>query len=546
MHFVRQASMRFAAFLFVNLSVALSINAQQKSTFSTPDLRAFELKGHVKSMWWTGPRRFEEDYETPKYGLVSFSVAGNVMHSEFKLFVNDDGYISEIEGLEVKAARKEAEKNGEEYDSRLYFGTLGAPVYSLVWKDSKVTEVYLDDGSCYVTKGLIGADGNMTTTKCVGGSMAEWDGTKGKTWTVKYHTYDNQGNWISRDNESRIIEYYTFEDDFKRFKQGEGTLDDIAEVASTFALAKMSNEKAEAEALWNQRALASIQQGSNINEVVTKIVKADIATESTRTAAIEKWNAFYLEKLRAGQETPAVVKEILASSLATDNTLTMAIYYWNEFYKKEIENASDPMAAASSIIDNSLMDEENRAYILALVHNYEIEHHVNGITDYNALYRAAEVKCGPHYVFNDEERKKIVFNADQYKRQATNALIVRSQQLMNDLKLDESRECALQALAIEPTYATAREQRAEVEYRILWGHIMTVSATPEMIATYSRNNPESRYNHDLELVSTILLHLDHKCSAPRKLYKKMLKYHGIPEEAKVIKVVQKCMKKDAK
>lgn len=547
-----QAATRLAALLFIS-SATLTASAQlttKARTFSTPDLQAFEVKGHVKEITWTWS--FSADIPDDVM-FVDFLVDGNVNVDHY--FIEDDE-----KGMQLTTDEDEADISvAGNFPFRCDDEGKIIALYTEILEEGDFEREGSYNTLSWDGNRLVGLSSHAkwmeyeTTLDAEGNSkrVKETDGVEGtvKYTDYKYVSYDKCGNWTKRSHgdvvETREIEYYEFEDEYNALVDG-GSLADIESLMGKAEEAEEYTLKTALEELWNRRAMEICGVSRNITRDAETILGSALATESTRQFVSDVWNSNYNARLQQDGEPTDLVNEILKSSLATEALKTNARNRWNEYYKSAVERSDNPTATAAAIIDNPLLADDYRNYIFAHVHNYELEHHVNGVTDYNALYRAAEVKCGPHYVFNDEERKKIVFNADQYKRQATNALIVRSQQLMNDLKLDESRECALQALAIEPTYATAREQRAEVEYRILWGHIMTVSATPEMIATYSRNNPESRYNHDLELVSTILLHLDHKCSAPRKLYKKMLKYHGIPEEAKVIKVVQKCMKKDAK
>lgn len=533
---------KILSLLFVFVSLTASAQQTASNTFSTPDLRAFELKGHVKSIQWTGPTM--EEMDENKLGTVEFSVAGHVTYCDFELTRDDNtDYITEIEGLEVAEAREEADGEFSVYE---WFGTLGAPIYFLEWKGDVVSRVCLSTGSAYVMYGLMGPDGNMKTTKCTGGNMASFDGSVGKTWPVKYYTYDAYGNWTRREGDYRKIEYYTFEEDFERFKQGDGTLDEIADIIETFEEAELYEKKVEAEELWNQRALIFIDRSRNINEDVNKILNSEYASEDTRTAAIEKWNSVYFAKLNAEKEPTAIVNEIMNSPLASDGLKITSQGYWNEFYKEKVDKATNPTEYASTIIDNPLMLEDYRQHILALVHNYELQHNVEGITDYNALYKEANVKCGSYNVFSADERKKINYNADQYKRQTTNRFIVRSQDLMKEERLTESREEVLKALAIEPDYKSAIEQRAEVEYRILWKQILTFEATVSTVDAYFKANPSSKYSDTLTTVRYLLEHLNHKDSGPTKLYKKMVKKGEVPELEKVMKAVQKCQKKDIK
>lgn len=117
---------------------------------------------------------------------------------------------------------------------------------------------------------------------------------------------------------------------------------------------------------------------------------------------------------------------------------------------------------------------------------------------------------------------------------------------MKEDRLIESREEVLKALVIEPDYKSAIEQRAEVEYRILWKQILQFEVTTNTIDNYFSNNKGSKYTDTLTTVRYLVEHLNHKNSGPTKLYKKMVKKGEVPELEKVMKAVQKCQKKDMK
>lgn len=530
-------------FSLLLIFMSLTVSAQ-KADFLNDDLRVFELRGRVKSV--------NLDYDEWLGKRIEFDEFGNVTESDFEVEYDDDDCIVRILSEEyINEQRSEIEEYMEENGcglaeaESLCYGSIGPSAYNIEWKGGRPWRMY---GSGYGNYGFCydyGADGNMASGSFAGGLTGEGL----KTYKYKYTKFDRYGNWTTRvfmnREEHRTIEYYDFEAEFNALREN-STLDDLAEFIDHMKEVDEFGLSTEAVLLWNQRAIATIERSRKITEDVNAIINSEYATEETRTAAIEKWNSVYFTKLNAESEPTAIVNEILSSPLASDGLKITSQGYWNEYYKERVEKAANPTEYASSIIDNALMLDDYREHILALVHNYELQHNVDGITDYNALYKEANVKCGSYNVFSADERKKINYNADQYKRQATNKLIVRSQELMNEDRLTESREEVLKALAIEPDYKSAIEQRAEVEYRILWKQILRFEATTNTIDTYFSHNKGSKYTDTLTTVRYLVEHLNHKDSGPTKLYKKMVKKGEVPELEKVMKAAQKCQKKDMK
>lgn len=530
----------FSLFL---IFISLTVSAQ-KADFMSDDLRVFELRGRVKSV--------ALDYDEWLGKRIEFDEFGNITESDFEVEYDDNDCIERILSEEYIDEQKSEidefmEENGcERGEAESYcYGSIGPSAYSIEWQSGRPWRMHSSGYGNYGFFYEYGADGNMASGTFAAGLTGEGI----KTYKYKYTKYDRYGNWTTRvfmnKEEHRTIEYYDFEAEFNALREN-STLEDVAEFIDHMKEVGEFGLSTEAVLLWNQRAITTIERSRKITEDVNKIINSEYATEDTRTAAVDKWNSVYFTKLNAEKEPTDIVNEILNSPLASDGLKITSQGYWNEFYKDKVDHATNPTEYASTIIDSPLMLEDYRQHILATVHNYELQHNVEGVTDYNALYAEANVKCGSYYVFNADERKKINYNADQYKRQTTNKLIVRSQELMKEDRLTESREEVLKALAIEPDYKSGIEQRAEVEYRILWKQILTYEAAVNTIDSYIKANPGSKYTENATAVRYLLEHLNHKDSGPTKLYKKMVKKGEIPELEKIMKTVQKCQKKDAK
>lgn len=602
MHYLYQTALRLATLFYVLLcTLSASAQTKQKATFSTPDLQVFEVKGHVKKITYNTANG-EKKY-------VTFTEDGKVKTEERIIRNKQEQIIRRSDEYDeswlyeswLNKGYGAFVNDGYTADNGTYYFWQGGKLINIGnrWSHHRLTYSIGGDGNIAKEEynGSYGL-GYSDAMRC-DAYTSEYISSD-----IKYTEFDAYGNWLKRkrnvtvhyeteeayssnrkikknlplkfnyDDEvngayfSRAIEYYTFEEDLERYIKGEGSLDDIAKVIGSLERAKEYSKKTQAEDLWNQRAVEMCRNSRNITADVEKVMKARViyespsrpsqnsfddghsgallATETTKSLVIEMWNDAYRSKLQSDDEPTDLVSEILESRFASEALKQNALNHWNEYYKHQVERADNRTECAAAIIDHQYLAEDFRTYILALVHNYEVEHHVNGVTDYEALYREANVKCGSHYVFSTEERKSINHNADQYKRQATNELIVRSQQLMREERYDESRDYALQALAIEPDYSSAIEQRAEVEYRILWNQILAYEATTTSIDKYIHNNGSSKYNQDLFNVRSLIEHRDHKYGGPRKLYKKMVKKNLLPKPEQIEKAVNKCKGKDAK
>lgn len=517
----------------------------QKADFINDDLRVFELRGRVKKV-----TLLYEDWILGSY--IEFDENGDFSDAEFEVRYNDDNRIVRILSSEyINEQQAYIEEYMKEYDcgenEALYyaFGSLGPSLYYISWDGGRPKWMSGGGNGNYFYGHTYGADGNMASYELAAGLT----GYAYKSYKYKYNEFDKFGNWTKRTINGRVerrtIEYYDFEGELAELRT-DGSLSDIVQFAERMNDINEFRLATEATDLWNQRAVNYCKTSSEITIAVQAVLDCSIATEDTRHAAIELWCNTYLDRMRAADDPTSVVNEILASSIAKESTKVEASNYWNERAKSRVDNAANPTEEAEKYVDNKLLKADYRDYLLATVYNYEVQHHVNGVTDYKALYREAEVKCGSHYVFDEDQRARIVKNSNELKRADVIRLIDKANDLMNSDQLDESRKCVLQALGIEPNYEPAHEARAEVEYRILWNKVMASTAWPNDFDEYMNHNHGSKHTDNLILVRNILLHLDHKNGGPRKLFKKMQKTGTVPPAEKVQKVIQKCVESDRK
>lgn len=517
----------------------------QKADFINDDLRVFELRGRVKKV-----TLLYENWILGSY--IEFDENGDFSDAEFKVRYDDNSRIERILSSEyINEQQAYIEEYMEEYDcgedeALCYaYGTLGPSLYYIIWSDGRPKWMSGGGRGNYFYGYTYGADGNLATYELAEGLT----GYGHKSYKYKYNEFDKFGNWTKRTIDGRVerrtIEYYDFEGELAELRT-DGSLSEIAQFAEHMSNIEENRLATEATYLWNQRAVDYCKTSSEMTVAVQTVLNCSIAKEDTRHAARELWCNTYLDRMRAADDPTALVNEILASDIATEATKVEASNYWNERAKSRVDNASNPTEEAAKYVDNKLLKAYYRDYLLTTVYNFEVQHHVNGVTDYNALYREAKVMCGSHYIFDEEQRARIFKNADELKRADVVRLISKANELMNSDQLDESRKCVLQALSIEPDYEPCQEARAEVEYRILWNKVMASAAMPNDFDEYVNHNHGSKHTDNLILVRNILLHIDHKNGGPRKLFKKMQKTGTVPPAEKVQKVIQKCVESDRK
>lgn len=521
-----------------------STASAQKAEYLSDDLRVFELRGKVKSVY--------QDYDRYFGSVIEFDEDGDLAESEFEVERDDEGRIDRI--LSEEYIKKEKPliddyrraEGCEIYEAEYYnFGSIGASVYYVNWENNRPTHLGHGMGG-YCVSYEYGTDGTLSGVT-VGPGLT---GDGFKTYKYRYTAVDKYGNWTSRvingEEQHRTIQYYDYESELQEMFEGGGTLSDIEDFAHHMRDIEEYRLCTEATELWNRRAIDYCRNSSDITTAVESVTNNSLATDATRRAVAGIWCAYYLDKMRSADDPTPIVREILTSNLSLESTRIEASNYWNERAKSRVDRAKCPTEEAAKYVDSDLMKKDYRDYILATVYNYEISHHVNGVTDYEALYREADIRCGSYDVFNEEQRATIIHNADALKRTDVNRRLVKATELLRAEQYEESRKQVLDALAIEPDYDVAIEMRAEVEYKILWRSTMAAIATVADYDTYFSNNPNSKYTFDLQLVRELLLHLDHKYDGPRSLYKKILKNGVIPPAEKVRKVVMKCKEKDLK
>lgn len=511
----------FAAFLGT-----LSANAQllkEAYTFSTPDLQAFEVKGHVKRIIYepTAAGPFRHTGCSSLAGEVCFNPDGTLSSARADIARDNQGRI-------VRA-------NSDAYE----------------WSGSKLVGVTLPVSSDYTFKASFGDDGCLSELKCTkASSTAEYQISGGSCPYLYKSSKDAYGNWTSRLNsfmnvkDVRQIEYYNFEADYNRFRTN-GTLHEIETLATQAEQAEEYSLFSEAKSLWNTRAVENCRKGAGmLASEVEYVIHCRLSTITTRSEVLEYWKKSNFTLIQAQDDPTQMVQDLMNSELANEAIRVEAQNYWNSFFKTKIEKSNDPLSIAEKIINSPLLYDSYRDWIIPYVHNYEVEHNVNGVKDYDALMREADIKLGGQYVFSEDERASIRHNAESAKREHSNEYFNMARRALTNEKYSECIKYTNKVLELEPDYKEALVMRAEAEYALLWDKITKWKASLKDLDNYIETNSFSSHAADVRLIRELYAHANHKNTGPHDMLQKIISTGNFPTEEKVMKTVEKCAKED--
>lgn len=202
------------------------------------------------------------------------------------------------------------------------------------------------------------------------------------------------------------------------------------------------------------------------------------------------------------------------------------------------------MPLFSKGIDSPLLYDSYRDYIIPFVHNFEVEHHVNGVKDYDALMREADVKLGGKYLFSEEERASIRHNAESAKREISNKYFNEARRELTNNNYEECLKHTRQVLELEPDYKEVLIMRGEAEYALLCAKITSWKVTLTELDDFVSNNSLSPHAADIRLIRELYAHANHRSSVPQEMLQRIISTGKVPPEDKVMKTVEKCAKND--